>query len=86
MKFSFSFFLILFLELITLLVKFLIYSYRRLGMVVKLETQETEAISSSSFLPVGIKLSVRPKSGLKHLPQGFFRFGSSTTFLAKRSY
>lgn len=43
--------------------------------------QEEQPITSSSFLPNDIKLSVRPKSGIETLAAGYlFRFGSSTIF------
>lgn len=40
-----------------------------------------DSISTASFLPNDVRLSVRPKGGIETLSKGYlFRFGSSTTF------
>lgn len=55
------------------------------GIVSLEDSDSQESIATSSFLPNGTKLSVRPKSGIETLAAGYlFRFGSSTTFICQK--
>jgi len=55
------------------------------GVVQVVDGANSEVVSSSSFLPVNRKLSVRPKSGIETLASGYlFRFGSSTIFQCEK--
>ena len=55
------------------------------GVVQVVDDDTSEVVSSSSFLPVNRKLSVRPKSGIETLASGYlFRFGSSTIFQCEK--
>lgn len=51
------------------------------GIVELDKTKSEKVISSSSFLPHGVSLHVKPQSGIETLAAGYqFRFGASTSF------
>lgn len=87
MKFYISLFLILFfgINYASGKISHLLVSAIGEGVFSVGDSDGQESISTSSFLPNGTKLSVRPKSGIETLAAGYlFRFGSSTSFRCQR--